>query len=96
MVSSIKKKKQFKRRQFGSVPITIKIAAQEGCIQCKKKWFVIHPTCICKGAIANMKEMAKQIEPSTQAEVANISSGLPPASSAQLSSISSGKCTSRS
>ncbi|KAJ3617868.1 hypothetical protein MTP99_006956 [Tenebrio molitor] len=32
-----------------------------------------------KGAIANMKEMAKQIELSTQAVVANISSGLPPA-----------------
>jgi hypothetical protein len=43
---TIKKKKQFKRRQFGSVPITIKIAAQEGYIQCKKKWFVVHPTCI--------------------------------------------------
>jgi hypothetical protein len=49
-----------------------------------------------KGAIANMKEMAKQIELSTQAVVANISSGLPPTSSVQLSSISSGKCSSRS
>jgi hypothetical protein len=46
-----------------------------------------------KGAIANMKEMAKHIELSTQAVVANISSGLPPASSAQLSSISALKRT---